>query len=194
VALGSIEEIQEKHAAALSDTDKALTKSQAAPIEFLAARTYVDAGELPKAHKLATSLASSLTNESQAYGEIIEGMISLKKKNNNDAIRLMRGANSLLDTWIGHFDLGQAYLEAGAFTEADSEFDQCMKRRGEAIELFDDNVPTYSYFPPVYYYQGRARQGMNSAGFADFYKNYLSIRGQSTEDPLVPDIRHRLGQ
>jgi eukaryotic-like serine/threonine-protein kinase len=194
VALGSIEEIQGKHAAALSDTDKALTKSQAAPIEFLAARTYVDAGELPKAHKLATSLASSLTNESQAYGEIIEGMISLKKKNNNDAIRLMRGANSLLDTWIGHFDLGQAYLEAGAFTEADSEFDQCMKRRGEAIELFDDNVPTYSYFPPVYYYQGRARQGMNSAGFADFYKNYLSIRGQSTEDPLVPDIRHRLGQ
>ncbi len=69
-----------------------------------------------------------------------------------------------------------------------------MKRRGEAIELFDDNVPTYAYFPAVYYYQGRSRQGMNSAGFADFYKNYLSIRGSSTEDPLVPDIRRRLGQ
>jgi eukaryotic-like serine/threonine-protein kinase len=194
VALGEIEEIEGKHTAALSDTDKALTKSQAAAIEFLAARTYVDAGEMAKAHKLATSLASSLTNESQAYGEIIEGMIALEKKNNNDAIRLTRGANNLLDTWIGHFELGRAYLEAGAFTEADSEFDQCMKRRGEAIELFDDNVPTYAYFPAVYYYQGRARQGMNSAGFADFYKNYLSIRGSSTEDPLVADIHHRLGQ
>lgn len=194
VALGEIEEIEGKHAAALSDTDKALTKSRAAAIEFLAARTYVDAGELAKAHKLAASLSSSLTNESQAYGEIIEGMISLQKKNNNDAIRLMRGANSLLDTWIGHFELGRAYLEAGAFTEADSEFDQCMKRRGEAIELFDDNVPTYASFPPVYYYQGRARQGMKSAGFADFYKNYLSIRGSSTEDPLVADIHHRLSQ
>ena len=105
-----------------------------------------------------------------------------------------KAANNLLDTWIGHFDLGRAYLEAGAFTEADSEFDQCMKRRGEAIELFDDNVPTYAYFPPVYYYQGRAREGMKSEGFADFYKTYLSIRGQSTEDPLVPEIRRRLGQ
>jgi hypothetical protein len=35
---------------------------------------------------------------------------------------------------------------------------------------------------------------MNSEGFADFYKSYLNIRGQSTEDPLVADIRHRIGQ
>jgi eukaryotic-like serine/threonine-protein kinase len=69
-----------------------------------------------------------------------------------------------------------------------------VKRRGEAIELFTDNVPTYAYFPPVYYYQGRVREGMNSEGFADFYKTYLSIRGQSPEDPLVPEIRRRIGQ
>ncbi len=149
---------------------------------------------LAKAQKLATSLSSALTNESQAYGKIIDGLIALKRKDDNEAIRQITAANNLLDTWIGRFDLGRAYLEAGAFTEADSEFDQCMKRRGEAIELFDDNVPTYAYFPPVYYYQGRAREGMKSAGFADFYKTYLSIRGQSTEDPLVADIRHRLGQ
>jgi hypothetical protein len=35
---------------------------------------------------------------------------------------------------------------------------------------------------------------MKSDGFADFYKTYLNIRGQSTEDPLVSDIRHRIGQ
>ena len=192
--LANIEEIQGKHAAALSDVDKALAKSQSMQIEFLAARSYVDAGELAKAHKLAASLSSALTNESQAYGKIVDGLIALKRKDDNEAIRQITAANNLLDTWIGRFDLGRAYLEAGAFTEADSEFDQCMKRRGEAIELFDDNVPTYSYFPAVYYYQGRAREGMKSEGFADFYKTYLSIRGQSTEDPLVADIRHRLGQ
>jgi hypothetical protein len=60
--------------------------------------------------------------------------------------------------------------------------------------LFLDNVPTYAYFPPVYYYQGLAREGMKSAGFADFYKTYLSIRGQSTEDRQVTEIRHRIGQ
>jgi eukaryotic-like serine/threonine-protein kinase len=193
-ALGNIEELQGKHAAAVSATGKALANSQTTQIEFLAARVYVDAGELPKAQRLATSLSSALANESQAYGKIIAGMIALKRKDANEAIRQIKAANTLLDTWIGHFDLGQAYLEAGAFTEADSEFDQCAKRRGEAMELFLDNVPTYAYFPPVYYYQGRVRQGMNSEGFADFYKSYLSIRGQATEDPLVADIRRRIGQ
>ncbi len=57
-----------------------------------------------------------------------------------------------------------------------------------------DNNPTYSYFPTVYYYQGRVREGMKSEGFADFYKSYLSIRGQSSEDPLVAEIQRRMGK
>ena len=191
--LGSIEELEGNHAAAVTDTGKALANSPSIQIEFLAARTYVDAGEFAKAQKLAASLSSATTNESQAYGRIVAGLIALKRKDAHEAIRQIKAANSLLDTWIGHFDLGQAYLDAGAFTEADAEFDQCVKRRGEAIELFMDNVPTYADFPPVFYYQGRAREGMKSAGFADFYKSYLAIRGQSSEDPLVPEIRRRIG-
>jgi eukaryotic-like serine/threonine-protein kinase len=193
VALAKIEELQGNHAAALADTDKALAQSQIAPIEFLAASTYVDAGEIAKAQKLATSLSSALPSESQAYGKIIAGLIAMKKKDTNDAVSQMTAANNLLDTWIGRFYLGRAYLEAGAFTEADAQFDECIRRRGEAIELFDDNVPTYAYFPPVYYYEGRAREGMKNAGFADFYRRYLAIRGQSADDPLANDIRHRLG-
>jgi eukaryotic-like serine/threonine-protein kinase len=194
VALGNIEEIQGNHNAAISNTDKALANSQISSIEFLAARTYVDAGELAKAQKLAASLSSALSGESQAYGKIIAGLIALKRKDANEAIRQIRAANNLLDTWIGRFDLGRAYLEAGAFTEADSEFEQCIKRRGEAIELFDDNVPTYAYLAPAYYEEGRVREGMKSEGFADFYKTYLSIRGQSQEDPLVAEVRRRLGE
>ena len=193
-ALGNIEEMQGKHAAALSDAGKALENSPSPQMKFLAARTDVDAGDLAKAQKLATSLSSELTGEPQAYGNIIKGMIALKRKDAKEAIRQITAANNLLDTWIGRLELGRAYLGAGAFTEADSEFDQCAKRRGEAIELFMDNVPTYAYFPPVYYYQGRVREGMKSEGFADFYKTYLSIRGQSSEDALVPEIRHRIGQ
>ena len=49
------------------------------------------------------------------------------------AIKALTEANTLLDTWIGRFDLGRAYLEAGLFTQADSEFDRCIKRRGEAL-------------------------------------------------------------
>jgi serine/threonine protein kinase/tetratricopeptide (TPR) repeat protein len=193
-ALSNMDELQGHHVAALSDIGNALANSQSTQIEFLAASIYVDAGDLAKAQKLATSLSSALTSESQAYGKIIEGMIALKRKDPNEAVKQITAANNLLDTWIGHFDLGRAYLDAGAFTEADSEFDQCVKRRGEAIELFMDNVPTYAYFPPVYYYQGRVREGMKSEGFAGFYKTYLSIRGKSTEDLLVSEIRRRIGQ
>ena len=193
-ALGNIEEIEGHQAAALSDIGKALANSQSVEIRFLAATTYVDAGDFAKAQKLATSLSSELTSEPQAYGKIIEGLIALKRKDSKEGVKQITDAVDLLDTWLGRFELGRAYLEAGAFTEADSEFDQCAKRRGEAIELFMDNVPTYAYFPPVYYYQGRVREGMKSEGFADFYRTYLSIRAQSSEDPLVPEIRHRIGQ
>jgi len=192
VALGTIEELLREQAAAISDTDKALAHSRIVPIEFLAARTYVNAGEYAKAQKLATGLSSELSGESQAYGKIIEGLIALKRDDTNEAVQQIRAANGLLDTWIGHFDLGRVYLAAGAFNQADSEFSECLQRRGEAIELFDDNVPTYEYFPPVYYYEGRARQGMKSAGFADFYRDYLGIRGQSSDDPFLSDIRRRL--
>jgi tetratricopeptide (TPR) repeat protein/predicted Ser/Thr protein kinase len=194
LALGNLEELQGHQAAALSDIGKALANSPSTPIKFLAARSYVDAGDFAKAQKLAASLSSEATSEPQAYGQIIEGMIALKRKDAKEAVKQITAANSLLDTWIGRFELGRAYVEAGEFTEADSEFDQCVKRRGEAIELFMDNVPTYAYFPPVYYYQGRVREGMKSEGFVDFYKTYLSIRGQSSEDPLVPEIRRRIGQ
>jgi len=193
-ALGNIETIEGNHSAALSDLEKALAKSQSIQIEFLAARSYVDLDEFAKAQKLATSLSAALSSEAQAYGKTVQGLIALKRKDTNEAIRQITAANNLLDTWIGHYDLGRAYFEAGAFTEADSEFDTCLKRKGEAIELFMDNVPTYAYFPPVYYYEGRVREGLKSEGFANSYKSYLSIRGQSTDDPLAADIRRRLGQ
>lgn len=192
--LGNIEELQGRHAAALSDIGKALANSQSVQIKFLAANAYVDAGDLSGAQKLARSLAAELSSEPQSYAKIIDGRIALKRKNANEAVRQITDANNLLDTWIGRFELGRAYLEAGAFPEADSQFDQCMKRRGEAIELFMDNVPTYAYLPPVYYYQARAREGMKSEGAADFYQAYLSVRGQSSDDPLVAEIRRRLGQ
>ena len=56
--------------------------------------------------------------------------------------RTLKEANEMLDTWIGHFDLGRAYLAAGAFPQADSEFDRCLKRSGEALSLFLDEEPT----------------------------------------------------
>ncbi len=52
--------------------------------------------------------------------------------------------------------------------QADSEFDRCIQRRGEALALFLDEEPTYAFFPPVYYYRGRVREAMNTAGIRRF--------------------------
>ena len=34
-----------------------------------------------------------------------------------------------------------------AFLQADSEFDRCLQRRGEALSLFVDEEPTSGHFP-----------------------------------------------
>ena len=180
-------------ASAIAAAERALTNSQAAKTRFLAARTFVEAGEAARAKKLADSLSSELQAEPQAYAKLILGEIALKDRNSRAAIQLFNEAKGLMDNWLAHFDLGRAYLDAGAFTEADSEFDRCISRRGETLELFMDDVPTYSYLPPVYYDQGRDREGLKSPGFADSYRTYLGIRGTSTEDPLVSELRSRVG-
>ncbi len=179
---------------AIPAADRALANSPSAKTRFLAARVLVEVGETAKARKLAARLASEIQTSPQVYAKLILGEVALKEHNLNQAIQLFNEAKNLTATWLGRLDLGRAYLEAGAFAEADSEFDRCIQRRGEVLELFMDDVPTYSYLPVVYYYQGRDRQGLKSPGFADSYRMYLSIRGESREDPVVSDIRRRLQQ
>jgi tetratricopeptide (TPR) repeat protein len=148
-------------------------------------------GEGAKARTLASALSGELLVERQAYGKIIDGLIALQSKDFPTAIQLFTDANKALDTWIGHYDLGRAYLAAGLYTEANSEFDTCINRRGESIELMDDG-PTYGIFPNVYFYQGQVLQGLKSKGFMDAYRSYLGIRGRSSEDPRVAEARHQL--
>ena len=176
---------------AVATTEKALLTSKAMPVRFLAARIFVETGEIDRARTLAATLSSELPAEPQAHGKIIEGQIALKIGNARDAIKILTEANNLLDTWFGHFELGRAYLGAGAFPEADSEFERCIARRGEALSLMDEG-PTYGHFPVVYYYQGRVREGLKTAGFAESYRTYLNIRGKAGEDPLLSEVRRRV--
>jgi len=180
-------------ALAVATAEKALATSTSVPIRFLAARIFVEGDATPKARPLAASFASELSIEPQAYGKIIEGEIALKAGDARQAIRILTEANELLDTWLAHFDLGRAYLSLKAFPQADSEFDRCVKRRGEALSLLIDEQPTSGYFPLALYHQGVAREGLSDPGFRKAYEEYLSIRGNSTEDALVRDVRKRLG-
>jgi tetratricopeptide (TPR) repeat protein len=193
VALANAQLLRGQRGPALAAAEKALQNSRAVPIRFLSARIFVQAGSADKSSALAASLAAELPVEPQAYAKILGGEAALASGDARQAIKLLLEANGMLDTWIGAFELGRAYLEAGALPQADSQFDRAIKRRGEALSLFLDEEPTFGYFPPAYYYQGRVREGMKNAGFADSYRQYLKVRGHSTEDRLLPEIRRRAG-
>jgi len=191
-ALASAHLATGEHKAAAAAAEKALAHSTSAPIRFLTARVFAEAGDVKRAKAMADAFSSQLAPEQQAYGKIIEGGLALKAGDARLAVNLLTEANKAHDTWLGHFDLGRAYLAAKAYPRADSEFDRCIQRRGEALTVIDED-PTYGLFPPVYYYLGRVREELKTASFADMYREYLKIRGRSTEDPLLPDIRKRIG-
>jgi tetratricopeptide (TPR) repeat protein len=194
VALAHTQLLRQRKDAASAAAERALANSQSAKIRFLAARVLAEAGAVDRARTLASGLASEIQAGPQAYAKIIEGVVALSGGDPREAIRVLSEANGLLDMWIGRFDLGRAYLEAGAFTQADSELDRCITRRGEALSLFLDEEPTFGFFPPVYYYQGRVREGLRSSGFTESYRTYLDTRGKAGEDPLLPEVRSRAGR
>jgi tetratricopeptide (TPR) repeat protein len=179
---------------AIAAADQALETSQAMKIRFMAARVFAQAGAVERARAIAGELANDFQAEPRAYAKIIEGVIALENEQAIAAVTLFTEANALVDTWIGHFDLGRAYLAGGAYPQADSEFDRCLGRRGEAMALFLDEEPTWGWLPPLYYYLGRVREGIGSSGFAEPYETYLKMRGSSEEDPRVAEVRKRLGR
>ena len=176
-------------AAAAAAAERALENSKTIKIKFLVGRILAETGQAAKALAIAADLAKELQIEPQAYAKIVQGDVALKAGGARDAIKALTEANTILDTWIGRFDLGRAYIEGRAFTQADSELERCFKRRGEALSLFLDEEPTFAYFPALYYHQGRVRDGLNSSGAGESYRTYLDIREKGGQDPLLPSVR-----
>jgi tRNA A-37 threonylcarbamoyl transferase component Bud32 len=194
VAIAYAQVQRSQKAAAIAAAEKALAISQTVRVRFLAARLLLEAGATAKAEKIAIGLGAELLAEPQAYALILEGLRALSVGNHKLAIKHIEEANGQFETWLGHFDLGRAYLAAGVYPQASSEFDRCLKKKGEALSIFLDEEPTFGYFPAVLYYQGRVREGMKSTSFADSYQAYLQIRGASKEDALASDARKRVSR
>jgi tetratricopeptide (TPR) repeat protein len=152
---------------------------------------YVDAGQLPKAQAIASQLLARVEPEPQLYGKILQAEILLKQGKIKEAISGLKDAQQISDTWIGRYALGRAYLQTGSFPEADSALEDCLKRRGEAVALYLDDVPTFRVLPPVYYYLGRAQEGLKSQAAADSFRAFLALQPQGN-DALVTDARRRL--
>ena len=179
-------------AQALAAADKAAAASKQDSVLFWTARVYLAAGREAKALALAKELGQRLETDPQTYGKLIEGEAELKRGKPREAITLFQEARKLADTWQGRFDLGRAYLELGSFNDAYGDFEVCLKRRGESTAIFLDEVPSLRLFPPLYYYFGRAQEGLKSPAAAESFKNFLAIKKNGAGDPMIADAQRRL--
>jgi tetratricopeptide (TPR) repeat protein len=192
-ALAHSELVRGRPDAAIAAAKRAVEASQQDPVLFEAARVHIGAGDQSGASAVASQLAERLAPEPRAYAKLIEGEIALAEGEASRAVTHFNDAQAILDTWLGRVDLGRAYLEGGAFLEANAEFEAALRRQGEAISVFLDDLPTFHYLPPLHYWLGRALEGLGSSASADSYSLFLEIRGNGDGDPMVADARKRAG-
>lgn len=148
-ALAAAYAMQGKRAEALA-TLKELTANAATDAELVpAALVYADLGETAQVRTIIGNLQKQLQPQSRAYAKMLESILALRDNNPVAAVDALKSAVDLADLWLVRYTLGQAYLAAGYPAEAKSEFEACVKRRGEATALFLDDTPTYRYYAPV---------------------------------------------
>ncbi|MBM3790459.1 MAG: tetratricopeptide repeat protein, partial [Acidobacteria bacterium] len=106
---------------ALAQAERIVTGGQPPPVLFEAARVFIAVDRPENALRIAAELEKSLRQEPRMYGKLIEGEVRLSRREVWDAVRLFHEAQELNDTWLGRYNLGRAYLDGSAFTEAYSE-------------------------------------------------------------------------
>jgi predicted Zn-dependent protease len=151
---------------------------------------YTAAGQTAKAAALAVELSGRFEADPRAYAEAVRAEIRLKNGEAVQAAVQLQAAAGVADAWLVRFALGRAYLAAGKPAEAHSEFERCLQRKGEAMALFLDDLPTFRYYPPVHYFLGRVEETLNNSGASGSFRAFLGFR-KSAEDPLVEDARRR---
>ena len=192
VALAESFVIEGDDAAAIAAAQEALGLSSRESIRVAAAIVLVQSGESAAARDIAAALAAQLSTSSRAYGLMIEAAIQRQSGEYLAAIQTLRSALGVLDLWRIRYELGRTYLEAGFLAEAFDELDTCVQRRGEAVALFLDDVPTYRYLADLHYWLARAQDGLGMAeAAAESYAAFLALRPAG--GPLAQDARSRSG-
>jgi hypothetical protein len=69
----------------------------------------------------------------------------------------------------------------------------CVKRLGEATDVFFDDTPTLRYLPSAYYWLARAQQAVHVADAKKNYEQFLALTAEADPpDPLAADARRRM--
>jgi tetratricopeptide (TPR) repeat protein len=182
-----------KPAQAVGAADKAVTLDKGESTLHAAGVVYAEAGQATKAQALVEQLKSRVEPDPQLYGKLLEAEILLKKGDAKGAIPILKDAQQSSDSWIGRFLLGRSYLDTSSFPEADAALEDCLKRRGEAVALYLDDVPTFRALPPAYYYLARVQDGLKSPAAAESYRTFLSLQPEG-HNAMLEDAKVRLAK
>jgi len=194
IALAEAQLAQGNRDRAMASAQRALEASRSEAVMLSAARLMVNARREAQAQELATELSKQTQGYSRMYADIIRAEIALARGEPANAVEALRQAQKAADLWLTHFLLGRAYVEAGRFPEAIAEFENCVRRRGEATAIFLDDVPSLRYLAALPYWHGRAQEGLGlSVQAATSYKQFLTIH-ETANDALVKDARARLAK
>jgi hypothetical protein len=72
-----------------------------------------------------------------------------------------------------------------------AEFETCDKRRGEAMSLFLNDLPTLRFLDPLDYYMGRALEGLGKTAMAkERYKMFLDIKAKADKGQVIVTHAH----
>jgi tetratricopeptide (TPR) repeat protein len=196
VALGDAYLAMGRSGPATEAARRALSLSSIAAVAYPAARILIQTGEIEEAQEIATDLSNRLQTQTVAYSYLIRGEIALRRNDRFAAIESFREAQKRFDSWFSRYLLGTAYASAERFTEALTEFEACIKRRGEVTDVFFENTPTIRYLPNAYYWLARSQEasGLTTAA-RENYQVFLNLRTNTdTPDPLAEEAAKRLAQ
>lgn len=157
-----------------------------------AALLYIELGELERAAAIQQQLGAKLQQGHRAAAELINAEIALANNDAQAAIIALNASLTRNDAWLSHYALGRALAAAGDHALALAEFELCLQRIGEATALYLDDIPTFHYHAPLYYWLGRTQQELGMVGEArQNLDHYLSLRVAADSSPWTEDARSR---
>ena len=132
------------------------------------------AGDVNAAKREAKKLGVELPGQSRSYARLIQGVIAMQEKHYSQAVTELQEAARLHDSWLAHFWLARAYVEASHYAEAISELEICENRRGETTDLFFADTPTVRTLPLLYYWKAKAQAGLGLTDAAGKTRAYYA--------------------
>ena len=191
LALAEVRLEQGDTAAAAREAEAASSGTESDSLRAAAGLVLAAAGRPAQAELLAGTLATRLEADPQAFGRLVLAELALARKDPRKAVDYAREAQKLADTWQGRVILGRAYLGVNAFPEAYTELEAALKRRGEGMAAYLDDVPTARYVPRVHYAMGLAQEGLRSPAARASFETYVALRGNGDSHPALDDARKR---